>query len=114
VQLDLKDFKHAKKYLNEALALRRDIGEKRGIFSSLLDLGKLAFYQKDIERSAILFALSEALLHVIGAQLPPREAKEYGSYRSDVIRKLDKKKFASIKAEAGKIPIEDAIAYALQ
>jgi non-specific serine/threonine protein kinase len=53
------EYKRAAALHEEALALRRELGDRRGIVSSLTDLGIVAFYQGEHNRAAAL--IEEAL-----------------------------------------------------
>jgi tetratricopeptide (TPR) repeat protein len=61
-----KDYGRATALFDEGLALRRELGDTRGIAASLNNLGEVARVQADFGRAASLFAESLALFRGLG------------------------------------------------
>ncbi len=66
MDLDLGDYAQARPLYEAALAIRRELGNKRGIADSLNGLGLLAGYAGDYERARTLHGEARALRHEMG------------------------------------------------
>ena len=77
-------------------------------------LGSLANAQGKPERAARLFGAAEALREAAGAPMPPIERGDYEREVTDVLDALGEDTFTAAWAAGRAMPLEQAIAYALQ
>jgi hypothetical protein len=114
VALHQGDYDRATALLRQSLVLRRKQGDKRAIAQVLERFAEVAGARGAPRRAARLFGAAHTLREAIGA---PRMAAE----RADYERQMTAMRFGpeadaleALCAEGCALPVEDAIAYALQ
>ena len=98
----------------ESLALRRELADKRGIAESLEELAGVAGAQGQAERAARLYGAAEALREAIGAPIVPVDRARYERAVAAARTQLDAAAWTRLRAEGRAMPLEEAIAYALE
>ncbi|MBI1742119.1 tetratricopeptide repeat protein [Candidatus Acetothermia bacterium] len=64
--MEQADYEHAVSLYEESLALRRELGDRKGVANSLNNLGLIAYNQGDFERAARMHTESLALRREVG------------------------------------------------
>ncbi|CEK18199.1 predicted ATPase [Chthonomonas calidirosea] len=107
------DLARARAFAQEGLSLRRQIGDKHGFGWSLLAFAELEAACYRYDRAARLFAAAErALVH--GSPLTPSEKRDYEAHLKQTKEALGADLFARYYREGEAMPLEEAIAYALE
>jgi predicted ATPase/DNA-binding SARP family transcriptional activator len=107
------EYQAARASLNESLAIFRELGNKEGIVKDLEGLAAVAVAQGAAERAARLFGAAAALREAIGAPLPPDERADYERQEAPVRAALHEAAFAAAWAAGRAMPLDDAVAFAL-
>jgi predicted ATPase/serine/threonine protein kinase len=107
-------YKRAAGFYAESLTLCREIGDKRGVAFCLEGLAEVACTQNAFERAAQLFGAAEALREAIGAPLPGVERADYERNVKSTRAGLSEETFREQWAQGREMPLERAIAYALE
>jgi DNA-binding CsgD family transcriptional regulator len=108
------DVERAKQCYQESLVLRQEAGEKEGIAAALEGLARVAAVQGQARSAAQLYATAEALRTAMGTPLPPGERASHEHAVATVRADLDETAFARTWAEGRAMPLEQAIAAAVQ
>jgi predicted ATPase/DNA-binding XRE family transcriptional regulator len=108
------DNARAARHFAESLALFRELGDKAGIAYCLAGQAGVVGAQGQPQQAAQLFGAAEALLEAIGGSLERIDRAEYEHNVAGVRAQLDEATFASAWAEGRTMPLEQAIAYALE
>lgn len=107
----------ARKLAEQSLTLFRESGERRQVALSLYLFANLELAEEKPERSARLSGVAEVLLKAAGLTLKscvsPRDRERYSRNVAAAQEMLGKEAFASAWAEGCAMPMEQAIAYAL-
>ena len=98
----------------ESLVLRREIGEKWAIVSSLAGLAVVAGAAGQPERAARLVGAAQALREVLGTILDPADQALYDAAVAAARAGLSAEAFEAAWAEGQAMPLEEAVAYALE
>jgi tetratricopeptide (TPR) repeat protein len=99
--------------LREALVVQEQQGLKGMIGESLERFAGLALRHGRAARAARLFGAAEALRTALGAPLPPSERTDYDRDVASSRAQLDAATFAAAWAQGRALPLEQAIADAL-
>jgi predicted ATPase/class 3 adenylate cyclase len=108
-----REYKEATVFYKESLGIYRRTGEQRGIASGLEGLAGVAADDDQAERAARLFGAADALREAIGAPLAPGERADYDRHLAAARAALGEGAFAAAWAEGRALPMEQAIALAL-
>ena len=126
--------KSARSFYEESLTMYRELGDKRGIASALKGMAELSLVvppsggsseppsggttsggtPSGAERAARLWGAAESLREAIGAPLPPCDHSDYERHVVVARAVLGEKAFSTAWAHGRALPLEQAIAYALQ
>ena len=98
----------------EGLVLCRQLGQKRCIATCVAGLAAVAGAQGRPTRAARLFGAAEALRAIIGAQLQPVDRDDYDRQVAAIQAQGDAAAWERAWAEGRALPLEQAIAYALE
>jgi predicted ATPase len=107
------EYEAARALNEESLAICRELGDQRGIAYGLEGVAAAAGAQGQPERAALIFGAAEALREVLGAPLTPSDRAEYDRYVAAARAALDEAAFAAAWAEGRALPLDQAIAIAL-
>jgi tetratricopeptide (TPR) repeat protein len=107
------DYARAVALHRESLAVFRDLGQKRDSLLCLEGLAWVAEAQEHARRSAVLYGAVAALREATGAQVPPLDRARYAQSVDRVRDRLGEAAFAEAWSEGHAMPLEQAIAYAL-
>jgi predicted ATPase/DNA-binding SARP family transcriptional activator/DNA-binding CsgD family transcriptional regulator len=115
VTLSHHDVEEAARYFEEGLAMVRDIRYKTVIFFHLMGLAAVAALRGQARRAAKLYGAGEALRETGGFSFSALASSEYDyeSYLALVRAGLEDAEFEAAWSEGRRMPIEDAIEYAL-
>jgi len=113
VALAQGDHERAAALYQEALTMQWELRERRDMAECLEALAAVAEEQGQVERAARLFGAAEALREEVGAPLPPADRARYERYVAAVRAGLDEETFESTWAQGREMPLEQAMAYAL-
>ncbi len=94
----------------ESLAIRRELGDKRGIAECLEGLAAVACARREPSRAARLFAAADALREAIGAPLPPVDHSRRAWQLAAVRAQLDSALFTAAWAEGHAMALERILA----
>ena len=96
-----------------SLRIFRDLGQKRDSLLCLEGLAWVAEVQEHAQRSAVLYGAVAALREATGAQVPPLDRAGYARSLDRVRARLGQAAFFAAWDEGHALPLEQAIAYAL-
>jgi len=108
------DYKEATRLFAESLALFQQIGEPRGIANCIYGLAGVAGSEGLAQRAARLFGSAKALLNSTGGELEPADLMEYQQNVAVSKSKMDLPAWQSFWSTGEAMPMEEAIAYALE
>ena len=94
--------------------LSQEVGDKVGIAYGLEGLAGVAAGQGEVARAARLWGAAEALRRVLGAPLPPTEGAKFAPMVVAAQAQVDPVTWAAAWAEGRAMPLEQAVAYALE
>ena len=114
VVLDEGDYASARPLLDESLVLNRELGDQTAIAYLLEDYGGLAAAEAQPGRALRLAGFAAALRETLGAPLPPAEQARVDRMLEPARRGLDETAAATAWADGRAMPLQDAVAYALQ
>ncbi|HET9493427.1 MAG TPA: tetratricopeptide repeat protein [Chloroflexia bacterium] len=109
-----RDYKQATRLFAESLGLFQQVGEPRGIANCLYGLAGVAGSQGLAQRAGQLFGSAEAILNSTGSSLEPADQMEYEQYVAASKSKLAPATWQTLWSRGAAMPIEEAIAYALE
>jgi predicted ATPase/class 3 adenylate cyclase/Flp pilus assembly protein TadD len=98
----------------ESLAIRRELGDPRGMALALVGLGVAAGARGNFTRSVRLFGAAEAAREAVGATLPPSERGDHDLQAAGARAALGEEEYAALWAEGRVMPLEQAVAYAME
>jgi tetratricopeptide (TPR) repeat protein len=108
------DYARATALEAEALTIRRDLSGRAGIAKSLESFGLIAGATGRAARSAELFGAAAALRQELGVQAPPNDQELYDRCLDTVRARLGETAFAAARADGESLPLDAAIAFALE
>lgn len=114
VALHQKDYNSAAERYQQALVLFNELKHRLGIVVCLEGMAGVARGQNHLEQAAQLLAAAAALRATIGAPLPPVDQPYHERLLSAVRTALGEDAFAAAWAEGKAMPLETAVAYALE
>ncbi|MGH8103175.1 MAG: tetratricopeptide repeat protein [bacterium] len=114
VALKQGDLSQARSFLKEATEICRDIGDKLRAAESLEAFAYLNQAEGKSERAAQLFGAADALREILGAPLPPNERADYDRTAAAARTALSNAAFEAAFAAGRALPLDAAIAYALE
>lgn len=109
-----REYKQATRLFAEGLVLFQQVGEPRAIANCLYGLAGAAGSQGLAQRAAQLFGSAEAILNSTGSGLEPADQMEYQQNLSDCKSKMDLSTWQTFWSRGEAMPMEEAIAYALE
>src|SRR6266568_6205067 len=114
VALRMGDYTQSAALYQQSLALNREQANRDGIVEDLAGLAEVASLLGQPERAARLLGAVEALREVSGIRLSPLRRAEYDRTVEGIRAHLDQATFAQAWAQGRAMPLEQAIAYALE
>jgi predicted ATPase/DNA-binding SARP family transcriptional activator len=113
LERDEGDYAWARAYYQESLLLRRKLGHQMALAQSLEDFAVLANCERYAERAIRLLGAGEAFCETLGARPPVGVAEDYERSVAEGRAALGEAAFAAAWAEGRAMPLEQAVAYAL-
>jgi tetratricopeptide (TPR) repeat protein len=107
------DHGHAKALLDEGLVLVRKLGSMEAIAECLETLAEVAGALRDPRRAARLWGAADALREATGSPWLPLESRLHEPYLTAARSGIDQADWTMAWEEGRAMPLEDAIAYAL-
>jgi tetratricopeptide (TPR) repeat protein len=104
----------ARKHHAESLDIAREIENHQGVAMALGSFGLLASADGDLARAARLLGASKALHNLISAPAPSDTQAELDLTLERIIKEMGERTFAEAWAEGQAMPLEHAIALALE
>ena len=104
----------ARRFITESLRLREALGDKQGMASSLSGLAGVAIGEDAPRRAAQLAGAAEALRASIKAQMEPEVRLVHEGAVAAARAGLSEAEFSAAWAEGEKMPLEEAVAFALE
>ena len=114
VALYQSQYEEARRRFRESLLLSQELGDKLSIAFDLEGLAGVAAGQSRSKRGARLWGAAEALREEIGAPQSPADRAQFERMIVAARATVDTGKWAQAWAEGRAIPLEQAIAYALE
>jgi predicted ATPase len=108
------DYEQAGRLFAEGLVLFQQVGEPRGIANCLYGLAGAAGSQGFAQRAAQLFGSAEAILNSTGIALEPADQLEYRQNLAASKSKMDPPAWQAFWSRGEAMPVEEAIAFALE
>jgi predicted ATPase len=108
------DYASARAHYQKSLTIRQALGDKQGIASSLEVFAGLSAVQREPMEAARLWGTAKALREAIAAPLAPNERPRHEREVAAARAQLDEERFAAAWAEGRAMPLEEAIACALE
>jgi predicted ATPase len=108
------DVDRSHKLYAESLSLARDLTYLQGISWGLMGLGKAASVIGNLERAARLWGAAESLREAAAVPIWPDERRDYERIVATARAQLGEDAFATAWAEGHALPLDQAIAYALE
>ncbi|HSH80543.1 MAG TPA: tetratricopeptide repeat protein, partial [Herpetosiphonaceae bacterium] len=116
------DYTRARRLFEESLTLQHSLGNKAGMAESLAGLagvlahgpGETTEEGRSVLQAARLFGASDALRAAINAPMWPAERADYERNLAAARARLDEATWQAGWAEGRAMPLEEAVAYALQ
>jgi hypothetical protein len=103
------DFGRARALCAQSLALAYELGDRRMISSELLDMGMVMFRLGQPKRAAKLIGTAEVLAMKTGIPFEPEE-----NLMAELCTQLSESIFESLQSEGRAMPLDQAIALALE
>jgi predicted ATPase len=110
---DQGDFDRANDFYRESLAIFRDLEEKRECAACIEGLAAVADAQGNALRAVRLWSSAAAIREAIGAPLPPVDRSQRDAALACPRAEIGAMLFETVWSEAGALPLEQAIVYAL-
>jgi hypothetical protein len=107
------DYRRAREFFGESMALHVRLGNNRGVGESLAGLAGLAAAEGQPERAARLFGAA-GLREAAGPTMWPAERTTYERNLATARAQLDESAWAAAYAEGQAMTPEQAVAYALE
>jgi tetratricopeptide (TPR) repeat protein len=112
--LKLGDGARARDSLREALVTFEGLGDRWGIASCVGDLALVAEAEREPMRAATLLGAAKGVQEAFGVHMRRFEAQDYDRSVAAVRAVLGEKTFAAAWAAGRAMPLEEAVAYALE
>jgi non-specific serine/threonine protein kinase len=103
----------ARTHLRESLAVRSEIRDVHGLVAAFTGVAALAAEDGEFSRAAPLLGAADALRERTDAELEPFMGALYERTAAAARERLSGEGFASAHEEGRKLPLEDAVAFAL-
>lgn len=100
--------------LKEGMSIFRELRIAEGVVISLAGIAVAACASGQVERAGRLFGATSHLLEAIGASIPYADRAEYDRRLGAARTLLGERAFAAVWSEGEAMPMEQAIAYALE
>jgi predicted ATPase/class 3 adenylate cyclase len=113
VALMQQDYEQAIRYYRETLILRRELGASTGTALSFAALSFIEFEQGNLERSAELTGVADAMFEVTGSYLDPTERARYEETKQRLRSRLGDDVYMELRKEGLERSVDTAIAFAL-
>lgn len=107
-------FERAEEALRESILLHQELGDRWRLASALESFGVLAVALKRPQICLQLFAAAETLREATGAPLPPVEREAYERSLKELREELGAKRFKAAWTRSRALPVEKAVAAALE
>ena len=107
------DLTRASAMLNDSLTLQGEIGFKRGVELALLETANVARARGGLSRAARLLGAAESAARATAPTLTDYGRQEFERARAEIKARLDGETFAQLSSEGDAMPIDAAVAYAL-
>lgn len=104
------DFASARRYMEQSLAIQREVGDRLGLAESLEAFARLAAAEAKKEQAAMLWGCAEALREQIGVSRSPEE--EHDRERAEESDLSGKQTLSEARATGRAMTLEQAIAEA--
>jgi predicted ATPase/DNA-binding SARP family transcriptional activator len=114
LEIEKRDYEQASAYLRESLDVHRDIESQYGIALGLFFLAGVAGKRQRPERSARLYAAGASVLRAIGTEVEPSARTGIDQHLAAARAQLDPVAWQTAWADGERMPLEDAIDYALE
>jgi non-specific serine/threonine protein kinase len=114
IALDQGEYERATACYQESLTLRQETGEQEGISTALEGLAAVTGMQGQPVRAARLSGAASSLRTLLGAPLPPIDHRSYEQTVAALRAQLDETIFTAAWAEGQAMPLEEALAEAMQ
>jgi non-specific serine/threonine protein kinase len=111
--MDQADYARARGYLEESLALARELSDRHGLANVLEGFAALAAARKSPRRALRLLGAAQAVREAIGGPLPPDWQADLERRLSPAWLGLDAEAATAACAEGRSTPLEQALSYAL-
>jgi predicted ATPase/class 3 adenylate cyclase len=108
------DWQSAVARLGESLDVRREIGDQGGSAWCLERLAEIARARGQAEKAARLFGAAAALRDAIGSVMDPADRPEHENHRAALRAELGPEQFERAWDEGAALPLEAAVAHALE
>jgi tetratricopeptide (TPR) repeat protein len=109
-----QDYEEAEALFRESLQILQETGDKSEILGSISGMAGVRAALGQPEQAARLLGAAQALIDAIGAAWEPEEHAEYERYLTATRSQLPEDAFAAAWAEGQSMPLEQAIAEALE
>ena len=109
-----EDFERATTLLGESLLIRNDIGDPGGMAWSLEKLAEIAHVHQDDGRAARIFGAAAALRVSVNSAIDPADQPEHDRMIARIRARLGDDVYEAVWAEGQAMPLDDAVAYALE
>jgi non-specific serine/threonine protein kinase len=114
VAIHERDWRRAVSQLGESLEIRREIDDKGGSAWCLERLAEVATAQGNFEKAVRLLSAAAALRISIGSIIDSADQPGYQKMRTTLREGLGDGRFAEIWEEGRALPLDQAVAYALE
>ncbi|MEZ4644939.1 MAG: tetratricopeptide repeat protein [Chloroflexota bacterium] len=104
----------AEAHLREALELRKQLQDRQGMLYSVNQMASLAVAQARYGRAATLYAAADALHQAMGIARAADGLTDQQHEMEILRRQLDEGELATFQARGARMPLEEAVAYALR
>ena len=108
------NYEEAKSLFEEALRIRRTLGDKRGIAYSLAGLAEVHLNHSEAWNAVVLWGAADALRETIGSHLPAVEQEKQNAHWEKARSVLGSDAFAASYDQGRKLTWEQAVGLALR
>lgn len=98
--------------IKDVLAIQIELGDRRGIVTSLSTLALLAHKETEVERSVVIASFVEDFCMYLGYSIPPFLQKKLGDLFADTQTKVSSEQFDEWNHRGRTMTIADAVDYA--
>jgi len=107
------DLGEAARFCTESLSEYRDLGDRYCMAAAIEELSRVSWRQEEATRAAILYGAAGALREIIHAPLPDNDRPAHDALGAALHLALGDEAFRAAQAEGTAMPLDRAIAYAL-